>query len=196
MTDKRTITAYDSQIDNYLEILKKQPEDQRLLNFIAKFKPHDYVLDLGCGPASASMIMQEHGLRVDPVDASLEMVNLANAVFNIGARQAAFEDIDTIDTYDGVWANFSLLHATPEEFPIILAALKQALKSSGVFQLCMKAGEGSRRDKFDRLYSYYSQEELASHLGKAGFMVEKVELGEVRGMAGDIEPWIALTAIA
>jgi len=196
VADSKTISAYDSQVDSYLDLISEQPEDQQLLDFISKFNPNEYILDLGCGPAISSMTMREHGLRVDPTDASKEMVNLANTKFNIGARQAAFEDIDSKDIYDGVWANFSLLHATREDLPNILTAIKQALKSKGVFHLGMKIGQGSKRDKFNRLYSYYSQEELTAHLEKSGFLVENVELGEAIGLAGDVEPWIALTGVA
>jgi len=196
MTDSKTISAYDSQVESYLNLINEQAEDQQLIDFISKFNPNDYILDLGCGPAISSMIMREHGLRVDPTDASKEMVNLANTKFDIGARQAVFEDINTKDTYDGVWANFSLLHATPEELPNILLAINQALKNKGVFHLGMKTGQGSKRDKFNRLYSYYSQEDLTAHLEKAGFLVENIELGEAVGLAGDMEPWIALTCIA
>jgi len=196
VTDNKTISAYDSHVGNYLDVVNKQSEDQQLLNFIAKFNPNDYILDVGCGPAIASMTMRKHGLRVDPIDASKEMVNLANSTFNIGARQAVFEDINTTDTYDGVWANFSLLHATQEEFPVILTSLKDSLKHNGVLHIGMKIGQGSSRDKYGRLYSYYSQEDLVSYLTKAGFLVENIELGEALGMAGNIEPFIAMTGIA
>jgi len=105
MTDYKTISVYDSQVDNYLDIINQQPVDETLLSFISKLEPAAYVLDLGCGPAISSATMREHGLRVDPTDASMEMVKLANTTFDIGARQALFEDIDAKNTYDGVWAN-------------------------------------------------------------------------------------------
>ena len=196
MTDQKTISAYDSQVDNYVEIIKQQPVDHTLLDLIARFEADDYVLDLGCGPAMASATMREHGLRVDPTDASKEMVKLANATFDIGARQAQFSDIDESDVYDGVWANFSLLHASVEDFPNILVALHKALKPKGLLHLGMKIGHGAVRDKYDRYYCYYSQDELVEHLSKAGFVVENVELGEALGMAGDMEPWIAVTSSA
>jgi SAM-dependent methyltransferase len=196
MTDHKTISAYDLQVDSYVDIINQQPIDNILLNFIARFEPGDYVLDLGCGPAICSATMREHGLRVDPTDASKEMIKLANTTFNIGARLAVFKDIDTSNTYDGIWANFSLLHATPEDFSNILKTLHQALKPKGILHLGMKIGQGSIRDKFDRYYSYYSKDELFGHLGKAGFVVENVELGEALGLAGNTEPWIALTSFS
>jgi SAM-dependent methyltransferase len=196
MTDQKTIAVYDSQIDNYVDIINQQPVDQILLEFISKFEPNDYVLDLGCGPAISSAIMRENGLRVDPTDASREMVNLANKTFNIDARQALFEDIDANGIYDGIWANFSLLHATDIEFPSILQMLHQTLRPKGILHIGMKIGQGSIRDKFDRFYSYYSEDELRGYLSKAGFIVEHVELGEGLGLAGNMEPWIALRSIA
>lgn len=196
MTDRKTISAYDSQVKTYVDIINRQPVDNILLDFISKFEPGDFVLDLGCGPAISSATMREHGLRVDPVDASIEMVNLANESFDIEARQALFEEIDAKEIYDGVWANFSLLHASPEELPGILQLLHQALRPKGLLHLGMKVGEGSMRDKFERYYSYYSEEELRLYLEKAKFTVEYVELGEALGMAGSMEPWIALRSIA
>ena len=190
--DQKTISVYDSQVDNYMDVLSKQPEDELLTDFISRFEPNNYVLDLGCGPAVSSATMREHGLRVDPVDASAEMVKLANDAYKIGARQAFFEDIDSKNFYHGIWANFSLLHATKEELPNILDLLHRSLKSKGIFLLRMKVGKGSVRDKLNRFYSYYSEKELRELLKNAGFSVEHVELGEAQGLAGDTEPWIAL----
>jgi len=196
MTDKKTISVYDSQVENYLEVIEKQPIDEILMNFISCFEEGDFILDLGCGPAISSATMREHGLRVDPTDASMEMVKLANKTFDINARQALFEEIDGKDIYNGIWANFSLLHATSEELPAILKSLHTTLKDKGIIQLGMKIGEGSFRDKFDRYYSYYSEDELRLYLKNAGFDVQHVMFGEAMGLAGEMEPWIALKSIA
>jgi hypothetical protein len=59
----------------------------------------------------------------------------------------------------------------------------------------MKLGEGSKRDKYGRYYAYYSQAELELYLNEAGFDFVHAELGEALGMAGDMEPWIALTGV-
>jgi predicted TPR repeat methyltransferase len=196
MRDAKTISAYDAQIDNYLDVLKKQPADDQLLRFIKRFNANDYILDLGCGPAVSSATMRDAGLRVDPTDASVEMVNLANETYGINARQVAFHEIKAVNTYDGIWANFSLLHATRVDLPSILQLLHRALKSGGVFYMCMKLGEGSTRDKFDRFYTYYSEAELRELLAAANFSVVSADTGEVQGMAGTLEPWVAVWSIA
>lgn len=193
MTDQQTISVYDTQTDAYEDFIKRQSSDPVLLSFIARILPGGYILDLGCGPAISSKVMRNNGLRVDPVDASAGMVRMANQKFDIGARQACFEDIDGIDSYDGIWANFSLLHAPAEDFGNILVALHRALKPAGIFHLGMKTGTGSKRDKLGRYYTYYSEEQLCDYLHRAGFIVEKTINREGRGLAGDVEPWIVLT---
>ena len=118
MSDHETIAAYDQQADEYAKFIGNEAaEDKTLTRFLACLRTGDFVLDLGCGPAQASAEMRQAGLLVDPVDASVEMVKLANRTYGIGARQASFSDIRERDIYHGVWANFSLLHASREKFP-------------------------------------------------------------------------------
>ncbi|WP_136658817.1 class I SAM-dependent methyltransferase [Nitratireductor sp. XY-223] len=196
MPDDKTIAAYDLRVDDYVRLTKRTRPHATLTQFIARVRPNGRVLDLGCGPANAAAVMRDHGLQVDAVDASAEMVRLANATHDIGARVATFETIDVVDAYDGVWANFSLLHAPPADFPRHLRALHRALVSGGIFHIGMKLGSGEARDRLDRYYAYYSQDELSGHLTDAGFLVNRIVTGEDPGLAGNVEPWIALTATA
>lgn len=193
MSDLQTISVYDTQTDAYEDFIKRQSSDPVLLKFIERIVPGGCVLDLGCGPAISSKVMRDNGLRVDPIDASVGMVQMANEKFDIGARQAYFEDINGTDIYDGVWANFSLLHASAEEFRKILTALQRAFKPAGTFHLGMKIGTGSKRDKLGRYYTYYSEQELRDYLQVAGFVVDATINREGCGLAGDVEPWIMLT---
>ena len=193
MTDDKTIAAYNAQVHHYLKMVSELDVDPILLRFIDQFKAGDYVLDLGCGPGISSAVMQGKGLRVDPIDAAEAMVQIANDKFNISARQAPFSDIDSVNIYHGVWANFSLLHAQPQDFVAILFSLHQALKPQGLLHLAMKLGQGSKRDKYERYYAYYSQIELETYLNNAGFGIVDTTLGESLGMAGETEPWMAVT---
>lgn len=191
--DKETISVYDNQAEEYAALVKGEPHES-LLAFIQQLAPKSYVLDLGCGPADASATMRQHGLRVDPVDGSTEMVRFANETYDIGARQATFSEIDVVDSYDAIWANFSLLHATRAEFPTILTALQKALKSGGWLHLAMKLGQGEARDTLGRFYTYYSEEELSNYLTNVGFTVEATRTGEDMSFAGVVEPWIMFSS--
>ena len=194
MIDDETISAYNTQVEAYADLTRSTSTDPLLVAFMTHVVPGGHILDLGCGPANAAAEMREHNFEVDAVDASPEMVRLANKTHDIGARLATFDDIDGYDTYDGIWANFSLLHAPVEDFPRHLNALYRALKPGGHFHIGMKLGTGSARDKLGRHYSYYSQSELSDLLNTAGFVVVTASTGEDLGLAGDIEPWIALRA--
>lgn len=196
MVDEQTIAVYDQEVGAYREMIGSKPTDSTLLAFIRRIRPGGFVLDLGCGPALASSIMRERGLLVDPVDASDQMVGIANSTYDIGARKATFEDIDADNAYDGIWANFSLLHVPASEFTKIVTALHFSLKPEGVFHLGMKTGTGADRDRFGRFYTYYSQAALTDILTAVGFKVETVETGEDKGLAGDVSPWVALSCRA
>lgn len=194
MIDDETISAYNNQVEAYADLTRSTAPDPHLVAFMAHVVPGGHILDLGCGPANAAAEMREHNFEVDAVDASPEMVRLANKTHDIGARLASFDDIDEAGAYDGIWANFSLLHASTEDFPRHLAALSRALKPGGCFHIGMKLGTGSARDKLGRHYSYYSQPELSDLLNTAGLEVIATSTGEDLGLAGDVEPWIVLRA--
>jgi predicted methyltransferase len=124
------------------------------------------------------------------------MVKMANDHHDIGARLATFDDVEAVAQYDGVWANFSLLHAPRADLPRHLAALHRALKPGGLLHLGMKTGTGEARDGLDRLYSYYSVAELHGKLANAGFTVTATSEGHERGLAGTDDPFVIIEAHA
>ncbi|MDG2474403.1 MAG: methyltransferase domain-containing protein, partial [Paracoccaceae bacterium] len=69
--------VYNEKKEEYLKLVER-PASKSLVDFIKLVKRNGRVLDLGCGPGMTSARMRESGLRVDPIDASIEMVNLAN----------------------------------------------------------------------------------------------------------------------
>ena len=198
--DNETVAVYNRQVDEYVELTGTETPDPALIAFIDRIAPGGRVLDLGCGPGASAAAMQAAGLDVEATDASAEMVRVAREQFNLNARVATFQDDfqDGKNTshYDGIWANFSLLHATREEFIEILPRLHRALKPNGYLFLGMKTGTDSKRDKLGRLYTYYADTELVSLLNEANFTIVDKQHGEAEGMAGDIEPFMLITSQA
>jgi len=192
MPDNETIAIYNAQVEKYADLVSDDKPSPILQQFMKSLPNNSYVLDLGCGPANSSVLMRNHGIRIDPVDASQEMVNYANETYDINARQATFDDLTEVDTYDGIWANFSLLHAPIQDFPRYLSAINKALVSEGIFHIGMKLGNGMHRDSIGRLYSYYSEEELSKHVEATGFKIIKKTFGEEPGLSGEIAPWITI----
>ena len=190
--DAETIAVYDERVKEYAEVFVRTELDPDLVRFMKHLVAGGHVLDLGCGPGQASAVMRDHGFRVDPVDASPGMVKLANETHDIHARLATFDDLDALETYDGVWANFSLLHARREQVPLHVSAIHRALKPEGIFHIGMKTGEGERRDHLGRRYSFFSEAALRGMLEASGFTVLAASTGRDKGLAGSVDPWVTL----
>ena len=195
MSDGETIKVYDARAFDYAQMTDlENTADPRLEAFIAAVPTAGRVLDVGCGPGRAAARMAQAGLRVDATDASSEMVSMAGNAKGVTAWQAAFDEISGDAIYDGIWADFSLLHAPRSDMPRHLAALRTALKPGGQFHLGMKLGTGQARDGIGRLYTYYIQPELTDLLTGAGFIVTDAVAGRGLGLDGTMADWISLAA--
>ena len=193
-TDQATIAVYDARAEDYSRMTEALQEHPEMKAFVAALPPGGRVLDLGCGPGFYAAWFAQQGLRVDAVDASQEMVSLAAKQPGVTAWQARFDQIDAPDTYDGIWANFSLLHASHAAFPRHLSRLRSAGRPGVVLHLGMKLGQGEGPDSLGRFYAYYSQDDLETLLTKAGFAVDARRLGKAAGLSGSIDPYILIRA--
>ncbi|MEM7732965.1 MAG: methyltransferase domain-containing protein [Pseudomonadota bacterium] len=189
--DAETLRVYDAKAEDYAKLVSTSPDTQ-LRQFMAALPPGGDVLDLGCGPGNSAAMMAQTGFSVEAADASQEMVALAGRQDGVTARLASFDDVSGEDIYDGIWANFSLLHADRADMPRHLAALRLALRAEGVFHIGMKTGSGAERDGLGRYYAYYTTDELIGLLGAAGFEPLKTHTGVEKGLAGTMDPWITL----
>ena len=93
-----------------------RPPSEPLIAFTKAVKPGGLVLDLGCGPGMAAAFMRDSGLEPNAVDASSAMIKIANERYSLNAKKMDFSEVCGEEVYDGVWANFSLLHATKRDF--------------------------------------------------------------------------------
>lgn len=191
--DPQTLGVYAAQADDYAKIMATA-DDPALTAFIGGVRPGGRVLDLGCGPGLYAAAMARSGLQVDATDAVAEMVSMAAAHDGVTAWQASFDEIAGENLYDGIWANFSLLHAPKTDMPRHLAALRVALKPGGLFHIGMKTGTGETRDSIGRHYAYYTEAELCDLLREANLTPFSSMTGESAGLSGDVAPWVTIAA--
>lgn len=196
MTDRETIAVYDARAGDYAKLAPSDKESETLATFIAGLPKGGHVLDLGCGPGTSARHMVRAGLEVTAVDASEQMIALAASIPGVTARVATFDDVTEDSLYDGVWANFSLLHAPRTDLPRHLRAIRAALKPGGLFHIAVKDGTGEARDTIGRHYAYYSEAELTELLETVGFTVGPYRRGRDKGLSGFEENWISTTATA
>lgn len=195
MTDEQTLATYAAKADDYADLVHASVANDPVFQaFLTSLPAHSDVLDLGCGPGHFASAIAAAGHRVTATDAVPEMVDLAARHKGVDAHLATFDQIGGTDIYDGIWANFSLLHAPRDAMPAHLSALHQALKPRGVFHIALKSGTGSKRDSLGRLYTYYTEAELAGLLMEAGFSVTGRTRGRDKGLDGVMAGWIAVSA--
>jgi len=194
MADARTLEVYAERAGDYARLFDPRKPDADLVAFIADLPARACVLDLGCGPGHASALMRAAGLQPTATDACREMVDLANQLYDLDAQLASFDDLDAEEAYDGVWVNFSLLHAPRADLPRHFAAIARALRAGGVLHLGLKLGEGEARDGLGRSYTYVTEAELRNLVTSAGLTPYAQREGAEKGLAGTVDPFIILRA--
>lgn len=194
MTDEQTLAFYDGAAEDYANSFANDKPDADLKAFIALLPQGGRVLDFGCGPGTSAAHLKEAGFEVEATDASRGMANLALKTFGLKVRLEDFTELDDRARFDGVWANFSLLHAARDSVPDILMRLHRALKPGGVLHLGVKLGQAEARDHLGRLYTYFSESELEGLLSAACFTLMSRRHGHGVGMAGTNDPFIIILA--
>ncbi len=193
-TDPRTIAAYEARAADYAaRFAGGDAPSESLQRFADALPPGGRILDLGCGPGTSSLRFIQMGFAVDALDATPAMVGLARSR-GVPARLGTFDDLDAVAAHDGVWANFSLLHAPRAALPRHLAAIARALRPGGLLHLGMKTGSGEARDRLDRFYTFVTVPEITALLTGAGFTILATDEGEEIGLAGTSDPFVILRA--
>ena len=195
--DPETMRVYAEQAEAYVERITRMEPDADLKAFIAAVRPRGLVLDWGCGPGNSAAMMAAADLRVEATDASPEMAELARDL-GVKVQVEPFEALRRRPKFDGIWANFSLLHATRAQVPLLVALASEALMPGGVLHLGMKTvpGDGrlEGRDTMGRFFSYWSEEDLAAACRNAGLEPRAARHGEGTGLDGRVEPFVIMLA--
>ena len=194
MSDPETLGVYARKANEYADVTQSLAHDPLLKAFIDAVKPCGDVLDLGCGPGISSRQMALAGLRVTAIDPVPEMIALAARHANVTTKLGSFDDLNEVAQYDGIWANFSLLHAPRADMPRHLDNIARALRPNGIFHIGVKLGTGEQRDSIGRLYTYFTEDELVALLQNAGLTVSFRKKGRDKGLDGTDADWICLRA--
>jgi len=192
--DPATLAFYDREAEVY--VAREQTADPAVDRFVARLAPGAVVLELGCGGGRDAEAMLKAGLKVTPTDGSEAMAAQAQARLGVPVRVMRFAELDEVQTFDGVWANASLLHAPAEALPDILGRVWRALRPGGLFCASFKAGDGPGRDSLGRYYNFPSAEALERHLRGAGSWSDLViESGTGGGYDGVQRQWLRAWAV-
>ncbi|WP_434289377.1 class I SAM-dependent DNA methyltransferase [Celeribacter sp. SCSIO 80788] len=187
-----TISIYDTQAAAYAARNTQLFELPQAQAFADELPEAARILDFGCGPGQYSGWFASQGFHIDAWDASAEMLRLAAQHKGVTTRLARFNELSETGRFDGIWANFSLLHAKRDALPDLLSRIHRALKPKGLFHIAMKLGEGAGPDKLGRYYTYYGEAELEGLLNAAGFTITDRRLFDGVGLDGTAGRYITL----
>ena len=117
------------------------------------------VLDAGCGSGRDSLYFKRHGYKVEAFDASSEMCRLASTLIDQPVNLKAFDDVDWISEFDGIWACASLVHVRRDSIDAVLERLCRALRPNGVMFVSFKLRDEEWEQK-GRFFNGYSENSL------------------------------------
>lgn len=179
--DDATLQFYRRNAEAYAE-REITSRHARLTKFLAVLPSGAAILELGCGAGGDTAEMIARGYDVTPTDGSAEMASVASRRLGRPVGTLLFHDLDSVEAYDGVWANACLLHVPRDQLADVLALIHRALKPGGAFYASYKAGDGDGRDTLNRYYNYPTEDWLRATYAQAGAWTDlSIETGEVRG---------------
>ena len=156
---KDTLDFYDQNAEEFASGTMAADMSETRSRFTAHIPPKGIILDFGCGSGRDTKAFLDSGFRVEAVDGSEELCALASAYTGITVHKMLFNELDSQDRYDGIWACASILHLPRTELAEVIRKLEKALKYGGVLYTSFKYGEyeGMRNGRY---FTDFTEESL------------------------------------
>ncbi len=192
--DPQTLSFYDREAVAYAgdDTTGDRPH---LAAFLGRLHQGATILELGCGGGHEARIMLDAGFDVTLTDGSPALAREAQRRLGRPVRVMRFDQLETLEAYDAVWANACLLHVPEAALPSVLRRVWRALKTGGLFFASYKAGDGGGRDPLGRYNNFVSRRELEGAYRAAGaWSTLTIEAKAGGGYDGVPRVWLGCTA--
>lgn len=172
---------------------------EQLEKFVKKLKGNK-ILDAGCGAPRDIKLFLKKNVEIEGIDFSEEAIKECHSLFpNLTFHVGDFRKINVPNEhYDGIWACASILNFSKKDLPVLLEEFLRTLKPGGVLFASVKEGGEEKMvvDEYgERLFSFYSEDELKNIFEKAGIKVvysEVVSDESLTGVAADKPSWVCI----
>ena len=150
MEKNETILYYEQNAAKYSNDTVDVPFVDVQDKFLSYLKQRAYILDFGCGSGRDTKYFLGKGYKVDAIDGSEKLCEMASQLTGITVSNMLFSELDDIEKYDGIWACSSILHLSKVELKDVFYKICRALKSEGVVYTSFKYGnfEGFRHERY------------------------------------------------
>ena len=138
---KQVSLVYDKIVESYVKEFSR-PSDY-IDNFLDLLPKNAKILDVGCGFGFDANFMTSRNFDVIGLDLSKEMSITAKQKFpKIDFRQQDIRELDfSLNSFDGIFASFSLIHLPKKDIPSLLKKFHQILKQNGILYISLQGGE-------------------------------------------------------
>ena len=145
-----TLTYYNSNAPAFVQNTVDVPFTDIQDAFLECIPAGGRILDFGCGSGRDTKYFLNKGYIVDAIDGSEELCKIASEYTGIQAKCMLFDELETLQEYDGIWACASILHVEKVKLPEILKKMAVATKTGGTIYVSFKYGdfEGMRNGRF------------------------------------------------
>ncbi len=166
--------------------------DMRALRqkFTDLLPPEAHILDLGCGSGRDSRAFLDLAFKVTAIDGSAEIAKAAKTYLGQDVIVELIQDLNAMETFDGIWTCASLLHVTKSEMPKTFESIIRALRSCGIWYMSFKDGDEERWDDQGRFFNDYSVHSIRSLLDSFS-NIEIIDISQQRAqLRGEIQNWL------
>jgi SAM-dependent methyltransferase len=175
-----SVAAYSNDPDayaaRYAEHRRELPE-----RFTALFAQPSRILDVGCGPGRDLRLFAEAGHSPIGIELNPDFIKMAQIHGEVIAGDIRrLGDFFVPDSFDGVWAQASLVHLSHEETRQVLSDITSLLVPGGHMYVCVPvAGETGWREEEDgmRWYATWPDDSFVESVISAGFTINDVVHG-------------------
>src|SRR5665647_2060216 len=105
-----TIDFYNENAVEFFADTVNVDMDELHTRFLMHIPDGGLILDAGCGSGRDSKAFLAQGYRVRAFDASPALAQMASGLIGQPVATRAFDQVEEIACYDGIWACASLLH--------------------------------------------------------------------------------------
>ncbi|MBD1902500.1 class I SAM-dependent methyltransferase [Trichocoleus sp. DQ-A3] len=196
--EQLTIAEYQATAESFREGTWDHDVSQNRDALVAAMpKNPGKILDLGCGPGRDLLVFKRQGHTVIGLDATPAFVEMARQAADCEVWQQSFFNLDLPpETFDGIFANASLLHVPHSQMVKVLKDLHQTLVPGGaiIISICRGDSEGySVRPTGYRFVSGWEYETLAPCLEQADFEILH-HYYRPPGLPCEAQSWLVMVA--